>query len=125
MDYNKLLAEIKPDFIIGIKKIIDEEVSKSEPILSKKMNPEIIYTDIMALGYNFGDLKKAADDIYETQSQLYGANIELYKFIQQRVEQTKTYFPRLISVFSSFHKKTQAGEDFGIVLSFVRSELEK
>jgi len=127
MKYNEILAEVKQSFIEKLKKIVTEETYEANS-LSKEdgfmrgVYLETIYTDIMALGYNFGDLKKAIDDIYEIQG---GDNdIEFYKELRMRVEETARQYSDLIPIFSNFHKETQAGEDFEKVLKDIRLALE-
>ena len=123
MDYNEILEEIKALFIEKLEKIVETEAYEANPLLSKHTYLNTLYTDIMALGYNFGDLKKATDDIYEMQAALHDESQEFYRFIEMRVEETAALYPGLVIIFSEFHTATQAGKAFERVLIDVKSAL--
>ena len=125
MDYNEILSEIKILFIEKLEKIVNDEAYKANLLLSKQSYLDTLYSDIMALGYNFGDIKKATEDIYEMQSALFGDSKELHKNIQLRVEETNRLYPALVNSFSKFHKETQEGEDFEKVLDEIKLDLLK
>jgi len=125
MDYNEILSEIKTLFIEKLEKIVRPEAYEANPLLDKHVYLDTIYTDIMTLGYNFGNKKKATDDIYEMQSALHGESQDLYKFIQMRVEETAMLYPDLVKTFSTFHKATQSGEDFEKIINDMKSALKK
>ncbi len=125
MNYNELLAEIKKCFIEKLEQIVKEEAYRANPDLGKEGYLDNVYTDIMALGYNFGNIKKATDDIYEMQSALFSESRKLYKHIQIRVMETDMLYPSIIEIFSSFHKATQVNEDFEKVLTNTKLSLEK
>ncbi|MFN8258147.1 MAG: hypothetical protein U0W24_20830 [Bacteroidales bacterium] len=120
MDYNEILSKIKKVFIEKLTEIVDEDAYKTNPKLTKFAYLDSLYTDIMALGYNFGDLQKAADDIYEMKSALHGESNELYNKIKFNVRETSIVYPGLVKIFSLFHTKTQAGEDFDKVLNDIK-----
>jgi hypothetical protein len=125
MDYNQLLQEIKNLFLPQLKAIVHQAAYDANPKLTKDLYLDMLYTDIMALGYNFNDSKKAVDDIYELQSMLHGESDELYQNIQQRISETKAIYPFFVNVFSLFHKQSQDGVPFNEVIANVKSELDK
>ena len=109
MDYNKFLEEIKSLILPKLKAIVPQEAYDANPYLTKDIYLETIYSDIMALGYNFNDTQKATDDIYEIQSILHGESQEFYNTVNDRVLETKSKYPTLIDAFSLFHKQSQSG----------------
>ena len=125
MEYNELLSEIKKLFIKKLEKIVSDEAYIANPQLSRNSYLETLYSDIMALGYNFKDIKKSTDDVYQIHAQLNGESKELYKHIQMSIAETERLYPGLIEIFSDFHTKTQAEEDFKKVLSYIKGALEK
>ncbi|MES2851939.1 MAG: hypothetical protein V4698_03435 [Bacteroidota bacterium] len=125
MDYNQLLEEIKNLFLPQLKAVVHQAVYDANPDMPEVFYRDMIYTDIMALGYNFNDSKKAVDDIYELQSMLHGESDELYQNIQQRISETKAIYPFFVNVFSLFHKQSQDGLPFNEVIQNVKIELEK
>jgi len=125
MTYDELLKKIKEVFIAKLFHVVNENAYKANPKLTKEVYIDTIYTDIRALGYNFGDLKKATEDIYELQNGLpwfEGVN-DLKLYIQRRIEETSQLYPEEIKAFSIFHERTQNGEDFEKVLENIKSLL--
>lgn len=125
MNYDQLLEEIKNLFSPKLKEVVHQAAYDANPNISDLFFRDMIYTDIMALGYNFNDSKLAVDDIYELQSMMNGESDELYHNIQQRISETKTIYPSFVSVFSLFHKQSQNGVPFNEVIANVKMELEK
>jgi len=125
MDYNEILFEIKALFIEKLEQVVKPEAYEANPLIGRHVYLDTVYSDIMALGYNFGDQKKATDDIYEMHSALHGESKESYRYVQIRVAETAMHYPDLIKTFSSFHQKTQSGEDFENVLTDIKSALKK
>jgi len=125
MDYNQLLEEIKNLILPKLKEVVHQAAYDANPEIPEVFYRDMIYTDIMALGYNFNDSKLAVDDIYELQSIMNGESDELYQNIQQRIAETKTIYPSFVSVFSLFHKQSQNRVPFDEVIANVKSELEK
>ena len=124
MNYDEILAEIKIVFIQGLEKTVKAEAYKANPLLSKEVYLNNIYSDILSLGYNLGDAEKATDDIYELQSQLHGESPELYRNIHLRVAEAASLYSPLIKLFSKFHTATQANEDFEKVLGEIKSAMK-
>lgn len=122
MDYNQLLSEIKLLFIAKLKSVVPQEAYNVNPDIDYL---DTVYTDIMSLGYNFGEIDSATGDIYEMQSALHGESDEFYQFLKQRVIETASLYPSLVKLFSEFHTKTQAGEEFSSVLSFIKLKLKE
>lgn len=125
MEYNELLSEIKKLFIKKLEKTVSDEAYKANQQLNRNSYLETLYSDIIALGYNFKDIKKATDDVFQIQAQLHGESKKLYNHIQMRITKTERLYPGLIEIFSDFHAKTQAEEDFKKVLSYIKGALEK
>ena len=120
MDYNKFLEEIKSLILPKLQAMVPQEAYDANPYLTKDVYLETIYSDIMALGYNFNDTQKATDDIYEIQSVLQGESQEFYNMVNARVLETKSKYPNLIDAFSLFHKQSQAGLELQKVIENVR-----
>lgn len=125
MDYNGILSEIKTLFIQKLEKLSPQEAYDVNPLIGKGAYLDTLYTDIMSLGYNYNDIKKATGDIYELQALLVGESNELYEYLKLGVIETASRYPELVKLFSDFHTKTQSGEDFSDVLLFVKSKLEE
>ena len=124
MTYNELLAVIKTLFIERLDRTVPLLAYQSSPNITESNYLDTIYTDIMALGYNFNDKEKAFVDIYEIQSALHGESQSLIEQIKGRINETANLYQNEIKVFSGFHKKTQNGEDFDKVIEYIKKELE-
>jgi len=124
MNHEQALTELQRVFLQKLDNLIDDDIVKGNPMLTKQAVLDIFYTNIMALGYNFGNKQKAIDDIYEMQSPLYGESVELMENIEARIESTIENFPGLIQLFSYFHKSTQAGKDAGEIVEQIKKALE-
>lgn len=124
MTYNELLSEIKQVFMERLESIVPIAAYVANPDIPKSVYLDSVYTDIMALGYNFNDTKKAVDDIYETQSLLHGHSTQLFNSLKQRVEETANLYTKEIDVFSEFHKITQEGEHFEKATEIVKYQLD-
>jgi hypothetical protein len=125
MDYNGILSEIKTLFIQKLETIVPLEAYEANPLLGKEVYLDTVYTDIMSLGYNYNDIEKATGDIYELYSALHGKSIESYEYIKLRVIETASLYPELIVLFSKFHRDTQAGVDFEVVLNDVKTLINR
>lgn len=73
-------------------------------------------TDIMALGYNNGDVELAVSDIV----QLSGANSSQ---TYNRVVSSSTTFKKEVDAFSYYHKQNQLGVDSNVILKSVKGML--
>ena len=63
----------------------------------------------MSLGYNFGNVQNAANDIYEMESIIKGESEELKSEILRGVIETHKRYKKEIELFSEFHKSHQNG----------------
>lgn len=115
MDYNQALDIVEDAFMKKLEAIIPEEAYKTNTLLTNQTYRATVYTDIMALGYNFGDHALAVGDIYETQSVLFGSGKELMDHINKRIAETATLYPTLVAAFSDFHKRSQVEENLKLV----------
>ncbi len=124
MTYNETLSETKKIFMERLEMVIPVDAYLSSPELSRQNYLDTIYTDVMALGYNFNDKKKAIEDIYETQSALHGESNALLNQIKGRIDEAANLYQEEIKVFSQFHRKTQNGEGFEKVIEYIKSKFE-
>lgn len=125
MDYNTMLQKVKELITEKLDLIVPNDAHITKGKLSKDFYLDAIYTDIMALGYNFGDVNNATKDIYELQSTVYGETNEFYNSTLIRVTETAKQYPQLVNVFSVFHKLSQNSVPFDEVIDNVKIELEK
>ncbi len=104
MNYEEFLGKLRDLFLAILNQKVTEEEYKKNPRLMPDLVRDKIYTNIMALGYNFGDKQKAIDDIYEMQVPLFGESNELYQETTTRVVDTSKKYPDEIILFSNTHK---------------------
>ena len=104
MNYEEFLVKLRDLFLAILNKKVTEEEYQKNPRLMPEVVRDKIYTNIMALGYNFGDKQKAIDDIYEMQVTLFGESVELYQEITTRVVITIKKYPDEIILFSNTHR---------------------
>ena len=104
MNYEEFLVKLRHLFLAILNKKVTEEEYLKNPRLMAFAVRDKIYTNIMALGYNFGDKQKAIDDIYEMQVPLFGESNELYQEIRTRVVDTGKKYPDEIIFFSNTHR---------------------
>ena len=124
MTYNELLSEIRKVFMERLESIVPIAAYLANPDIPKSVYLDSVYTDIMALGYNFNDTKKAVDDIYETQSLSHRHSTQLFNGLKQRVEETANLYSKEIDVFSKIHKITQEGIDFEKAIEIVKYQID-
>jgi len=106
--YEKILQEVKELILPTIEEMINTEDLVSTG-LSKAEYSDIVYTHIMALGYNGGNLRAAFDDIFPTR------NILMYPETDEQDAAAKMIF-NLMTIekdfkyqfwtFQEFHKNT-------------------
>jgi hypothetical protein len=124
MDYNEALKQVRELFLYRLAKVVKDDAYLANPKLPKEVYLDALYTDIMALGYNFGDLDKAAEDSYEMKSALWGKNYELKSQNRMGVKETQRLYPKEINIFSNFHKLTQDGVGFKEAIATVKNLLD-
>lgn len=127
MDYNEFLEEIKTIIMAKLKDIVPEDAYDANPMLSKDLYLDVIYSDIMALGYNFGDIKKAADDIFECKSwAVHPDKLEsFYEGIVRDIRETAANYPSLVEAFSKSHRAKKSGTGFAKIIADVETDLGK
>lgn len=123
MDYNTFLQELKTIYITYLLKIIPEKAYENSPMITKEVYANTIYTDIMAIGYNSGDLDKALDDKMEMTLTLPGVIPKTMEEFKKEIKETAGLYPYAIEIFSKSHKKMQTGEDLQVILDYVKSKL--
>jgi hypothetical protein len=107
MEYSELIQKVKELFIEHLDKTVKDDAIKANSQLTKQAYLDVIYTEIMSLGYNFGNVEKATNDIYEMKSALHGESQDLKNRIQKGVVETLNTYPFEIKTFSDFHKSYQ------------------
>ena len=120
MEYHDLVQSAKKIFITRLEKIISDEAYKANPLLSKSAYINVVYTEIMSLGYNFGNIQKAADDIYEMEFLIQRERKEIIT----GVTETLRVYPKEVQIFSEFHKSYQKGTDFTVLLNELIEKLK-
>ena len=121
MEYNELLEKVKSIFIEHLQKVVETDAYRANPLLTHTDYINIVYTEIMSLGYNFGNIENAINDIYEMQSELYG---ELESEIRKGVNETAKLYIYEINVFSEFHKSYKNGTAYDFLLKNLTDKLK-
>lgn len=128
MTYFDLLAEIKKIFIKRLDSIIPGIAYLANPDIPDFIYQEMVYNDIMALGYNLNDKKKAAYDIYEAKSNMHGESTMLLNSVKKGIEDSANHYPMEIHVFSQFHKLSQgcskSDEDYKQIIKIIQSRID-
>jgi len=126
MDYFKFLDEQKELFLEHLIKTIPSEAYENSPLITQRDYVDAVYTDIMALGYNFGDINKAADDKMEMSSDLsfLGANKSSMGTVRNEIQETANLYPELVKIFSQAHLNYQSGKTAEATLTFIKEKLE-
>lgn len=125
MKYNELIQKVKGLFMERLQKIVNDDAYKANFQLTKNAYLDVLYSEIMALGYNFGDVDKATNDIYEIQSILNGESQELRTNIKNGVIETSTIYPLEVSIFSDFHKSYQSNTSENELIENLIEKLNK
>lgn len=123
MDYNTFLHELKNIYIPYLLGIIPEEAYENSPLITKDVYANTIYTDLMAIGYNFGDLDKALEDKIESTFTLPFVVPKTQDEVVKEINETARLYPYAIEIFSNSHKKMQAGENLQDILDYVKHKL--
>lgn len=123
MNYEEFLEEVKKIFTDKLNQIVTENEYQSMQNLLPFVVRDKIYTNIMALGYNFGDRQKAIDDVYEMQVPLFGESNKLYEEITLRINDTIQKYPNEVLLFSNLHKKFLKHQKLETILSELEIEI--
>ena len=123
--YEKILQEVKELILPTI-----EEMANPEDLINTGLNKaeyaDIIYTHIMALGYNAGDLRAAFDDIFPAR------NIIMYPETDEQDAAGKMIinlaaiakdFKHQFWAFQEFHKNTKNLMPYKQVIIEVKKQL--
>jgi hypothetical protein len=123
--YEKALAEVKE---LTIPTILPS-INKNDLIsigLTGEAYADIVYTHIIALGYNEGDLKAAFDDLFPTRNSLFypetdesEAAAKMFLNLSIIAEDYK----HQVWAFQDFHKNTQALKPYKEVIVEVKKQL--
>ena len=107
--YEKILQEVKELILPTIAEMVNPEDLKITG-LTKDAYADVIYTHVIALGYNNGDLRLAFDDIFSERSHvMYPETDESdasAKMIMNLAAISKD-FKHQVLAFQGFHKNTQ------------------
>ena len=109
MEIHKLEQKVKSLILEKIK----EKYNGHFPVLGYTMDNvyDMAYTDIMALGNNMGDVKKAAQSIYEIQNFGGPENLRFLSTLKKRVKRTKAMFQKEVLVYSEMYNNHNLGMD--------------
>mgnify|MGYP003113982516 CR=1 FL=1 len=125
MDFDIYQAKLKELFIPYLIKVIPEVAYKNSQALTKEMYADTIYTDIMALGYNFGDINKASDDKAELTITLPGIKTKSMGEFRNEIQETAKHYSDAVSIFSQAHLNVQSGKSPLSTLDYIEVELNK
>lgn len=123
--YEKILQEVKELIMPTIEEMANPEDLKYTG-LGKDEYADIIYTHIMALGYNDGDYQAAFEDIFPDR------NLIMYPEIDEEDAAGKMVinllaiskdFKHQFWAFKNFHKDTQALKSHKEVITNVKRQL--
>ena len=112
--------EIKELFIQHIGERLVDEDDERDMRMSKS---EIIYTGIMALGYNSGDFKKALIDYYEARARFDGESAELFEELKSNLEFVYEHYKVESEVFSAVATQLSQDKPLDVVINFIKEEL--
>lgn len=124
MDFDTYQIKLKELFLPYLLKEIPEDAYKNSPAISKELYADTVYSDIMALGYNFGDVKKATDDKEELTITLPMVKQKSREEFRQEIEETADFYPYAVKVFSEAHSYLQSGKSPEFVLDIVKIGLD-
>lgn len=125
MNYEELIGEAKNLFIERLKSQIPEEAYKANPELSKEEYREVVFSEIMALGYNHGNIKKASEDLYQIKANTHGEGRELYDEIYKGLQETAEKYANEVQIFSRFHLNYQNGLTEDQIAQVLRQDFGK
>jgi hypothetical protein len=123
--YEKILQEVKELILPTIAEMANLEDLKLSG-LNKIEFADIIYTHVMALGYNLGNLNAAFNDIFPTR------NFIMYPEIDETVAAGKMVynleaiskdFKHQVWAFEGFHKNTKLLKPYKEVIIHVKRQL--
>jgi len=123
--YVKILQEVKDLIYPTILENADPEDIQACG-MAKEHYADIIYTHVMALGYNEGDLKAAHEDIFPTR------NLDFYPQTDEldaaaavlfNLARIQKFFQHQVWAFQGFHQDTQALKPRDNVLIEVKKQL--
>lgn len=122
--YTKILNEIKELIIPTIIEKINLEDIKTTG-LNKQALTDFIYTQIMALGYNDGDINASLNDLMPNRSPIFYNDTEEIDAIKMavRLSVISEEYSYQISAFSTFHQMTLALKPHKEVIKTVKIKL--
>ena len=125
MDFDTYQTKLKELFIPYLLKVIPEQAYKNSSALSKKLYADTVYTDIMALGYNFGDINKASDDKAELTITLPGVKPKSMREFRDEIKESARLYPEVVTIFSQAHLNVQSGKSPESSLDYVEQKLKE
>lgn len=102
MEYKELMVEIEKIFKTELEKYITTKFGNNDEI-GHQITINVTYSEIMALGYNFGNADGALKDIQKSYSKILGNHV--YKNLLQTSKTYKTF----VKKFSQFHLEFENG----------------
>jgi hypothetical protein len=126
MNYQEMLDAVKELYIAHLRKRVPLAAYNANPLISGHTYLDVIYTDIMALGYNNGDIAKAVDDILPMNLAFFiNPKNKTKKMTVAEVSESARLYADEIHVFHQFHLETKGkdGENADSAISKVRERL--
>lgn len=123
--YETILQEVRELILPTIVEMIHPDDLKSIKI-SPREYADIIYTHIMALGYNEGNLKAAFDDIFPSRNQILYTEIDETDAAGRMIINLAAIakdFKHQVWAFQGFHKDTQELKPHKEVILNVKRQL--
>jgi hypothetical protein len=123
--YEKALAEVKELIIASILPCINQDDLEASGLTSEAY-ADIVYTHIMALGYNEGDLKAAFDDLFPTRNPVFYWEPDESDAAAKMVLNLSIIsedYKHQVWAFQGFHKNTQALRSYKEVVIEVKKQL--
>ena len=125
MDFNTYQPKLKELFIPYLLNVIPEKAYLNSPAISKELYADTIYTDIMALGYNFGDINKASDDKAELTINLPGVKSKSMGEFKNEIKETAKLYPDAVAIFSQAHLNVQSGKSPQSSLDYTEQKIKE
>ncbi len=123
--YEKILQEVKELILPTIEYMINPD-DLQHTALSPHAYTDVIYTHIMALGYNKGDLRSAFDDTFPTRNPIFYPELEESDAAGRMILNLAAIaeeFKHQVWAFQNFHVNTQALKPHKEVITEVKKQL--
>ena len=102
MNYQELMTQIEKLFKKAIPQKIHSRGEISEDF-AKSITVDVLYTEIMLLGYCFGNIEKTLAEMQKRQEKTLGNHL------YEGLKHTAKKYSKLVQVFSRFHLEFENG----------------